>query len=48
MGKTLLITCASVGIGAAAAQAVARKDYQRVLLNYCQDDASAHAVTKHI
>ena len=48
MGKTFLITGASAGIGAAAAQAAARKDYQRVLVNYRQDDASAHAVAKHI
>ena len=48
MGKTLLITGASAGIGAATAQAAARKGYQRVVVNYRQDDASAHAVAKHI
>tara|TARA_B100000780_G_scaffold208522_1_gene148667 strand:- start:534 stop:641 length:108 start_codon:yes stop_codon:yes gene_type:complete len=34
MGKTLLINGASAGIGAATAQAAARKDYQRVMVNY--------------
>ena len=46
--KTLLITGASAGIGAATAQAAAAESYDTVIINYRNDHASADTVAQMI
>ena len=46
--KTLLVTGASAGIGAATAQAAAAESYDTVITNYRSDRASADTVAQMV
>ena len=46
--KTLLVTGASAGTGAATAQAAAVESYDTAIINYCSDRASADTVAQMV
>lgn len=46
--KTLLVTGASAGTGAATAQAAAAESYDTAIINYCSDRASADTVAQMV
>ena len=46
--KTLLVTGASAGIGAATVQAAAAESYDTVIINYRRDRASADTVAQMV